>query len=291
MPQTVNTHLVAVAGSQLRGFGYTTYATPAALPVSGQPGEIVFVTSIGRLYQYDTVETRWIVWGEATSAWKAPVEAAATTNVNILAPGATVDGVALAVGDRFLAGGQTAPIENGIYIYTGAGTPATRALDANGVGDLDGASVLVMQGTNGDRQYQQTADNVTPGTDAQTWTLIGPATGVAPASDTVAGIVELSTDAEAITGTATNLAITPANLEAVLTDKGGTALIGGATTGTVAHGVTGLAATDDLIIQATVEATGLPVSIDLSNNATDITWAVVADPGASAYRLTWWSAA
>ena len=36
------------------------------------------------------------------------------------------------------------------------------------------------------------------------------------ASDTAAGIIELATDAEAITGTATNLAITPANLAAAV---------------------------------------------------------------------------
>ena len=34
MPQTFNTHAVAVAGAQLRGWSYQTYATPAALPVS-----------------------------------------------------------------------------------------------------------------------------------------------------------------------------------------------------------------------------------------------------------------
>lgn len=292
MPQVFNTHAQASPGAQLRGFGYTTYANVAALPGTGQPGEIVFVTAEGRLYQWDTVELRFVRWGDTgASAWKAPVEAAATTNVNLLAPGATVDGVALAVGDRFLAGGQTAPIENGIYVYNGAAVPATRALDANGVGDLDGASVLVMQGTNGDRQYQQTADNVTPGTTAQTWTLIGPATGVAPASDTVAGIVELATNAEAIAGTDTARAITPANLDAVLTDKGGTALFGGATTGTIAHGVTGLAATDRLIIETTVEATGFPVVIDVTNDATNLTWTTVAAPAANEYRATWWSVA
>lgn len=43
--------------------------------------------------------------------------------------------------------------------------------------------------------------------------LLNPASGVA-ASDTVAGVIELATDAETQTGTATNRAITPANLTA-----------------------------------------------------------------------------
>ena len=288
MPQTVNAHLAAVAGAQLRGFGWTTVANEAALPGSGQPGEIQFVTATGRNYQWDPVESRWIPWNSVDrSSWKEPARVLSTTNVTVATPGANIDGVAMAVGDRFVLAGQTTGSENGIYVYQGAAVPATRALDLNGGTEANGANVFVTEGTNADKQYQQTTDNVTIGTTGQTWTLVGPATGVAAASDTVAGIVELATDAETITGTDTTRAVTPANLRAVLNNRGGTALIGGATSGTVAHGVTGLTATDDLVIQATVEATGFPVDIDVSNDATNISWAVVTDPGASAYRLTW----
>jgi hypothetical protein len=47
-------------------------------------------------------------------------------------------------------------------------------------------------------------------------TISGTTLSVAAASDTVAGAVELATDAEALTGTATNRAITPANLQSRL---------------------------------------------------------------------------
>ncbi|MGH1490588.1 MAG: hypothetical protein ACRBK7_14555, partial [Acidimicrobiales bacterium] len=134
---------------------------------------------------------------------------------------------------------------------------------------------------------------VTIGTTAQTWAQIGPAASVATATDAIAGVSELATDAEAIAGTDTSRNITPANLAAVLGDKSGTALFGdgAATTGTIAHGVTGLAATDDLIIQVTVEATGLEVEIDVSNDQTNITWTAVAAPALNAYRATWYSVA
>ena len=45
--------------------------------------------------------------------------------------------------DRFLAKNQTAPAENGIYIWNGAAVAATRALDANTAAELEQAIVTV----------------------------------------------------------------------------------------------------------------------------------------------------
>lgn len=64
---------------------------------------------------------------------EAPVRAATTGNINLSAPGATIDGVALTSGDvrdgRFLAWQQSTPSQNGTYIWNGAATPATRTGD------------------------------------------------------------------------------------------------------------------------------------------------------------------
>ena len=60
------------------------------------------------------------------------VVAAATGNITLSAPGASIDGVALSVGERFLAHLQTTATEKGIYVFQGAATPATRALDVSG---------------------------------------------------------------------------------------------------------------------------------------------------------------
>jgi hypothetical protein len=108
--------------------------------------------------------------------WKAPVRAA-TTAAGTLATsfenGDAIDGITLATGDRILIKNQASAIENGIYVVNNSGAP-TRATDANGVGELDGAAVLVEEGaTLADTAWVQTADNVTPGTHAQTWVQFG----------------------------------------------------------------------------------------------------------------------
>ena len=62
-------------------------------------------------------------------------------------------------------------------------------------------------------QFQYTADGTT-------WTAIGGGGGGTPASETVAGIVELATPAEAVTGTDTARAVTPAGVAAAFASGG-----------------------------------------------------------------------
>lgn len=82
------------------------------------------------------------------------VRAGALANVNIAAPGVAIDGVTLVNGDRVLLANQTVPAQNGIWVWTAAGTPMTRAADADSVLDLLGAFVVVMEGTNAGREYK-----------------------------------------------------------------------------------------------------------------------------------------
>jgi|GEM_PF-3097102 len=104
---------------------------------------------------------------------KTPVRVAATENVNLAAPGATIDGVTMHPGDRFLATAQTTGTENGIYVYNGPDTPATRAEDADDAGEiLDGTIVAVAEGTSAGMQYiQQATPSGAPGNWVQTWTV------------------------------------------------------------------------------------------------------------------------
>lgn len=62
---------------------------------------------------------------------KTACVAASTANVNRTAPGATIDGVTLVNGDRVLIKNQTDPTQNGIYVFSGAASPMTRATDAD----------------------------------------------------------------------------------------------------------------------------------------------------------------
>lgn len=102
---------------------------------------------------------------------KDPVRVAATTNINLASPGASPDGVALANGDRFLAAGQSNGTQNGLYVFNGAGTPATRAPDADSTGEVfDGSMVAVAEGTHAGYQFIQTsAASAAPGSWTQTW--------------------------------------------------------------------------------------------------------------------------
>src|SRR5262249_48043413 len=112
-------------------------------------------------------------------AWKAPVRAA-TTGTNITLSGLqTIDGVALAAGNRVLVKDQADPTTNGIYnAQTG---PWTRTIDANNNSQwATGTQVLVAQGTaNASQIYQVTAaDPITLGSSALTFVLSLITTGV-----------------------------------------------------------------------------------------------------------------
>jgi hypothetical protein len=103
--------------------------------------------------------------------WKASARVGITTNLAnpTTAPGAAIDGVTMVAGDRFLLMGQTAPAENGIYVWTNA-TSAARSSD--GVAGIltSGAAVFVAEGTNDNKAYVLTTnDPITVGTTGQVW--------------------------------------------------------------------------------------------------------------------------
>lgn len=144
-------------------------------------------------------------------AWKDSVRVASTANINLSSPGATLDGISMSSGDRFLAKDQSTASENGIYIWNGAATPATRSLDANTSAELEAAVVTVEEGTNGGATFRQTAVNFTIDSGSVTWTTFG--TSAPAASETVAGIAELATQAETDTGTDDARIVTPLKLK------------------------------------------------------------------------------
>jgi hypothetical protein len=90
------------------------------------------------------------------TAFKAPCRAATTANIT-LSGLQTVDGVALAAGDRVLVKEQTDPVDNGIY--TVASGAWTRAKDFNDARDVRrGTLICITDGaTNGGKLYRVTA--------------------------------------------------------------------------------------------------------------------------------------
>jgi hypothetical protein len=122
-------------------------------------------------------------------AWKAPVRVA-TTGVNIALSGLqTIDGIALAAGDRVLVKDQNDAATNGLYsAQTG---PWTRTIDAlNNSQWAQGVQVAVTQGSaNAGAAYQLTAANpVILGTSALSF-VRGPV-GINDASTVVPGLAQ-----------------------------------------------------------------------------------------------------
>lgn len=149
-------------------------------------------------------------------SWKQAVRVATTatgTLATAFENGDTIDGIALATGDRILLKDQGTGAENGIYVVAASGAP-TRATDADTSAEIDSMTVYVEQGTaNADTVWTLTTDNPTLNSTALVYAQVNG--GALPAaSTTVAGKVELATDAETNTGTDTVRAITPSNLEA-----------------------------------------------------------------------------
>lgn len=143
-------------------------------------------------------------------AWKDDCRVATQGNINLASPGATIDGVTMALNDRVLVKAQTASAENGIYIWNGAASPMTRANDASTAQELWQAVTTVREGTDAGVSYRQTYLVQTLGTDPVQWTTFGAA--APPASETQAGVIEIATQAEVDAGTDDQRAITPLKL-------------------------------------------------------------------------------
>lgn len=177
---------------------------------------------------------------------KDPVVARASSNINISAPGTTIDGITAATGDRYLLDSQTLVPTNGIYIYNGPSTPMTRSLDANTASELTNAVVAVAQGTSSGVTYRQTAVVSTLGTDDVVFGVFG--STVPLASEAVAGRIEIATQAEADAGVSDSLAITPAKLAASVFARKKFPVAfgdGSATQYTITHGLS----TDDVTVE------------------------------------------
>ena len=111
-----------------------------------------------------------------TTNLKIPVQAATTSNVNLLAAPAVVDGVSLSQGNRILVWQQYDPSQDGIYIVSILGTGTNnsvyiRSTDANSATSIAGAILNVAGGnTYGGRDFFTTFKNTdTLGTTPVNW--------------------------------------------------------------------------------------------------------------------------
>lgn len=102
---------------------------------------------------------------------KAAVRVASSTAVTLAAPGSTIDGVTMAVGNRVLINGQngtTPNAANGIYVFNGNNSPMTRATDMDSstpINEFNGAYTFVQEGTYAGVGFVEVGDVTTVGTD------------------------------------------------------------------------------------------------------------------------------
>lgn len=144
-------------------------------------------------------------------SWKDNVRVRASTNITIASPGATIDGITMATNDRVLLDGQTTTTEKGLWIWNGAATPMTRALDASTFDEMESAVVTVDEGTSGGTTWRQTQVNGVIGTNAFVFSAFG--TGASSATETTSGIAEIATQAETDTGSDDARIVTPLKLK------------------------------------------------------------------------------
>lgn len=113
---------------------------------------------------------------------KGSVRAATTANGDLataFANGQTIDGVAVATGDRLLLKDQTTQSENGIYVVQASGSPA-RSADLADTSSAAGAFLFVEEGTaNGDKGFVCTSDQAadTVGTHSLAFALFSGTSG------------------------------------------------------------------------------------------------------------------
>ena len=212
--------------------------------------------------------------------WKSSARAATTAAITLSAA-QTVDGVALAVGDRVLVKDQATTSTNGIYIVAAAAW--TRATDYDDGVEVTAASIVpVEEGTtNGDAAFVLITDGaITVGTTGLVFTRVGGAgvsytagnglklTGAAFSVVAGAGLIVDATSLRldpSYTGLAKRFSI----------DNTASA------TNTVTHGL----GTDDVVVQVKIKATGEIVDADVVALGTSVVVTFPTAPAAGVYRI------
>lgn len=143
-------------------------------------------------------------------AWKDSARVSTQSSIDLSSPGATIDSVTMASQDRVLVRNQSTQSQNGIYVWNGASTAMTRALDASTFAELEQAVVTVEEGTDAGTSFRQTQVNGTLGSSNIIWASFG--TAAPSASESTAGIAELATQAETDAGTDDARIVTPLKL-------------------------------------------------------------------------------
>ena len=217
-------------------------------------------------------------------AWKDSCRVATQSNINLSSPGATIDGVTMVSQDRVLVRNLSTQSQNGVYVWNGAATAMTRALDASTFAEIEQAITTVEEGTDAGATFRQTQVNGTIDSSNVIWTAFG--TSAPAASETTAGVAEIATQAEVDAGTDDARIVTPAKLanwggrlRRYATNIGD----GSATSYTITHNLN----TRDVLIRVFPNSGDYDdVEVDVRRPSTTTATLVFATaPAANAYRV------
>lgn len=120
-------------------------------------------------------------------SWKEAALVCSTVDVTIAAPGANIDSIAMAAGDRILLKAQGTANQNGVWEYDTAATPLIRPADWFTGANVSGAVISIREGTCAEEMYIASADPAIVDTDDPLELLIGTTSaGVTSVNDAVA---------------------------------------------------------------------------------------------------------
>lgn len=135
-------------GAQQAMAGNTTLATIAAPGADVSLNTHKITNVVDGTNPQDVATVNQLTTAIAGLDVKPSARAAALVNINIANPGTAVfDGVTLTSGQRLLLPNQTAPAENGVYVFTASGSALTRALDFDTWAEIPGSLIAVEEGT------------------------------------------------------------------------------------------------------------------------------------------------
>lgn len=233
----------------------------------------------------DAVNLQTLEARQAGLRWKEAVRAASTASLTVAAPGASIDGVSLSSGDRVLLKNQSTGAENGIYVWTGAATPLTRATDADGGTELaDGSAVYVGEGTTlAGTAWVQTANNpIVIGTTATVWAQFGAGASYTEGNgiDITSNVVSVQLD----TNSGLSLSGSGLKVDTAVVARKYAANIGNGSSTSIA--VTHSLGTRDVqvtVYDSATYAEVLPDIVHTDTNTVTATFAVA--PASNAYRI------
>lgn len=219
--------------------------------------------------------------------WKLAARAASTGDVDLTTPGATVDGVTLALGDRVLLKDQTDPVQNGIYAFDTGTTALVRSTDADtSLKVQPGMALSVTEGTvNADKTYVLVSDGpIVLDTDPLIFSLLNGGSGAAYTAGNGLSLTGGEFALNPVVGGGVLATASGASVDPVVVVRKFAANVGDGATNpiTVTHGLNTL----DVTVEVYETASGDTVFCEVNRPAVnDIVLGFGTAPAAAVYRV------